>query len=133
MEVADEIADARALGDLRENAEYQYGKDKQKNLNAKLRTLSEEIEKAQVITPDKVDPSRICFGTKVGMRDNLSGKDISYTILGQWESDPDRFILNFKTPLGMQLLNKVVGDELKFEINGTKYDYTILSIEVADF
>ena len=95
--------------------------------------LSTSTEKAQVITPDKVDPSRICFGTKVGMRDNLSGKDISYTILGQWESDPDRFILNFKTPLGMQLLNKVVGDELKFEINGTKYDYTILSIEVADF
>ena len=133
LEVADEIADARALGDLRENAEYQYGKDKQKNLNARLRTLSEEIEKAQVITPDKVDPSKISFGTKVKMMDNLQKKEITYTILGQWESDPDRYILNFKTPLGMSLLNKVVGDELKFEINGTKYDYTILSIEVADF
>lgn len=133
LEVADEIADARALGDLRENAEYQYGKDKQKNLNAKLRTLTEEIEKAQVITPDKVDPSRISFGTKVTMMDNLKKEKIVYTILGQWESDPDKYILNFKTPLGMSLLNKVVGDELKFEINGTNYDYTILEIEVADF
>ena len=81
----------------------------------------------------KVDPSKISFGTKVKMMDNLQNKEITYTILGQWESDPDRYILNFKTPLVMSLLNKVVGDELKFEINGTKYDYTILLIEVADF
>lgn len=133
QEVASEIADARALGDLRENAEYQYGKDKQKNLNARLRTLTDEIEKAQVITPDMVNDSKISFGTEVTLHDNLQDKDITYTILGQWESDPDNGILNFKTPLGMKLLNKTVGDELDFSINGNPYSYKVLSIRTASF
>ena len=133
QEVAREIADARALGDLRENAEYQYGKDKQKNLNARLRTLTDEIEKAQVITPESVNPSKISFGTEVILHDRLADRDVTYTILGQWESDPERGILNFKTPLGMKLLNKSVGDELDFSINGTAYSYKVISIRVADF
>lgn len=131
--VASEIADARALGDLRENAEYQYGKDKQKNLNARLRTLSDEIEKAQVITPESVNPSRVSFGTTVTLHDRIQDREVQYTILGQWESDPDHGILNFKTPLGMKLLNRSVGDELDFEINGTPYSYTVKDIKVADF
>lgn len=133
QEVANEIADARALGDLRENAEYQYGKDKQKNLNARLRTLTDEIEKAQVITPDSVSDSKVSFGTTVVLHDRLQNKDVSYTILGQWESDPDNGILNFKTPLGMKLLNRTVGDELDFSINGNPYSYKVISISVADF
>lgn len=133
QEVASEIADARALGDLRENSEYQYGKDKQKNLNARLRTISDEIEKAQVITPAMVDPSKIAFGTEVELYDNNAGEKISYIILGQWESDPDKHILNFKTPLGNALMNKSEGEELKFEINGTQYDLTVKSIKVAEF
>ena len=133
QEVTNEIADARALGDLRENAEYQYGKDKQKNLNARLRTLTDEIEKAQVITPDSVSDSKVSFGTTVVLHDRLQNKDVSYTILGQWESDPDNGILNFKTPLGMKLLNRTVGDELDFSINGNPYSYKVVSISVADF
>ena len=133
QEVASEIADARALGDLRENAEYQYGKDKQKNLNARLRTLTDEIEKAQVITPEMVNDGKISFGTEVTLHDNLQNKEVTYTILGQWESDPDHGILNFKTPLGMKLLNKTVGDELDFSINGTQYSYKVVSIRTASF
>ncbi len=133
QEVASEIADARALGDLRENAEYQYGKDKQKNLNARLRTLTDEIEKAQVITPDMVNDSKISFGTEVTLHDNIQNKDVTYTILGQWESDPDNGILNFKTPLGMKLLNRTVGDELEFSINGNPYSYKVVSIRTASF
>ncbi len=132
-EVAAEIADARALGDLRENAEYQYGKDKQKNLNARLRTLSDEIEKAQVVTPDQVNDSKVSFGTTVVLHDRLQGSDVSYTVLGQWESDPEKGILNFKTPLGMKLLNHQVGDELDFEINGIRYSYLVKSISKASF
>ena len=133
QEVASEIADARALGDLRENAEYQYGKDKQKNLNARLRRLTSEIESAQVVTPESVSTAKIGFGTEVTLHDNISGRDVVYTILGQWESDPDNGILNFKTPLGMELLNKCVGDELDFDINTIHYSYKVLSIKVASF
>lgn len=133
-QVAEEIADARALGDLRENAEYQYGKDKQKNLNAMMKTLSDEIEKAQVITPDKVDPSRVGFGTKVTLEDKLNNDAIvSYSIFGQWESVPEENIINFKTPLGINLMNKTVGDEFKFDINGNLHSYKVIKIEALDF
>jgi len=131
--VAEEIAFARSLGDLRENSEYQYGKDKQKNLNAQLRTLQGEIERAQVVSPESVDPSKVSFGTKVTLLDNKEGKDVVYTILGQWESVPERNILNFKTPFAMKLMNATVGKNLKFEINGTSFDLTVKGIEVAKF
>ncbi len=133
MEVADEIADARALGDLRENAEYQYGKDKQKNLNITLNNLKKLLETAQIKSTKDVDDSKISFGTKVTMMDNLAKKKVVYTIMGLWESDPENNVINFKTPLGQNLYNKVVGDRAKFDVNGTEYDFNVLSIEALDF
>jgi len=133
MEVADEIADARALGDLRENAEYQYGKDKQKNLNITLNNLKRLLETAQIKSTRDVDVSKISFGTKVTMMDNIAKKKVVYSIMGLWESDPENNVINFKTPLGQNLYNKVVGDEARFDVNGTEYDFKVLSIEALDF
>jgi transcription elongation factor GreA len=132
-QVAEEIADARALGDLRENSEYQYGKDKQKNLNAMMKTLSDEIEKAQIILPSKVDSSKVGFGTEVTLLDKNENKEVTYQIFGQWESNPDENIINFKTPLGMNLMNKTVNEEFTFSINGQKHSYKVLSIKALDF
>lgn len=132
-QVAEEIADARALGDLRENSEYQYGKDKQKNLNAMLKTLSDEIDKAQIVIPSKVDASKVSFGTKVTLFDKLTNSEVSYRIFGQWESKPEENIINFKTPLGTNLMNKTVGENFDFDINGQKHSYKVLSIVALDF
>lgn len=131
--VAEEIADARALGDLRENSEYQYGKEKQKNLNAMLKTLSDEIEKAQIISSSTVNTSKVSFGTEVTLLNKLTGHNISYKILGQWESNPDENIINFKTPLGTNLLNKVIDEEFDFTINGQKHSYKVLGIKALKF
>ena len=128
-----EIGTARELGDLRENAEYQYGKDKQKNLNFLMNKLSDEVSSAQVITPDSVDTGFVSFGTKVTFMDNKAKKEVIYTIFGPWESDPGKNILNFKAPLGQKLYNLEVGENTKFNINGVDYDYTVLKIELADF
>ena len=73
------------------------------------------------------------FGTKVVFADNKAKADVTYTIFGPWESDPNRNILNFKAPLGQAIYNMEVGENRKFEINGVKYDYTVKSIEVAEF
>ncbi|MBO4410187.1 MAG: GreA/GreB family elongation factor [Spirochaetales bacterium] len=128
-----EIGSARELGDLRENSEYQYGKDKQKNLNFLMNKLTDEVSSAQVINPENVDPTFVSFGTKVVFADNKAKADVTYTIFGPWESDPNRNILNFKAPLGQAIYNMEVGENRKFEINGVKYDYTVKSIEVAEF
>lgn len=128
-----EIGSARDLGDLRENAEYQYAKDKQKNLNALMNTLTDEIDMAKIIEPEDVDLNYVEFGTKVTLHDNLNNSDIVQTIFGQWESNPDKNILNFQAPLGQKLYNMTISENRKFEINGVKYDLTVKMIELADF
>ena len=128
-----EIGTARELGDLRENSEYQYGKDKQKNLNFLMNKLTDEISVAQVILPENVDTQYVSFGTKVTFHDNLTKKDVTYSLFGPWESDPNKNILNFKAPLGQAIYNMEVGETKKFNINGVDYDYTVKSIEVAEF
>ena len=128
-----EIGTARELGDLRENSEYQYGKDKQKNLNFLMNKLTDEISVAQVILPENVDTNYVSFGTKVTFHDNKANSDVVYSLFGPWESDPNRNILNFKAPLGQAIYNMEVGETKKFNINGVDYDYTVKSIELADF
>ena len=128
-----EIGTARELGDLRENSEYQYGKDKQKNLNFLMNKLTDEISSAQVILPENVDTNYVSFGTKVTFHDNKAKSDVVYSLFGPWESDPNRNILNFKAPLGQAIYNMEVGETKKFNINGVDYDYTVKSIELADF
>lgn len=128
-----EIGTARELGDLRENAEYQYGKDKQKNLNFLMNKLTDEISVAQVVKPEDVDIQYVSFGTKATFHDNATGEEVTYTIMGPWESDPTKNILNFKAPLGQKLYNLEKGEETKFTINGVDYDYTVKDIQLVDF
>lgn len=128
-----EIGTARELGDLRENAEYQYGKDKQKNLNFLMNKLTDELSVAQVVKPEDVDLQYVSFGTKATFHDNSTGEDVVYTIMGPWESDPTKNILNFKAPLGQKLYNLEKGEEVRFSINGIDYDYTVKDIQLADF
>ncbi|MGB4408254.1 MAG: transcription elongation factor GreA [Sphaerochaeta sp.] len=132
VEVAKEIGQARDMGDLRENSEYKYGKEKQAMLNNTLRRLSEEVDRATVITKDKVDPTRIGFGTKVVLFDNLNGESITYTIMGPWESNPNENIINMLAPFGRALLYHQVNERFVFKLNDQSYDFTVKSIEVID-
>jgi transcription elongation factor GreA len=131
--VATDIAVAREKGDLRENSEYKYSKEQQQFYNTRAQSLKEEIDKAIVVTKDKVDPSRTSFGTEVVIADNKSGKDITYTLMGPWDSDPDKNIINILAPMGNALLNKSKGERFAFDLNGQSYDYTIKEISVFDF
>ncbi|MGE4453199.1 MAG: transcription elongation factor GreA [Sphaerochaeta sp.] len=132
-EVAKEIGEARELGDLRENSEYKYGKEKQNLLNNTLRRLAEEVDRATVITKDKVDTSKIGFGTKVVMVDNLKATEVEYTIMGPWESNPNENVINLSAPFGRALLNHEVGERFTFTLNDQMYDFTVKSISVVDF
>ncbi|MGE4583325.1 MAG: transcription elongation factor GreA [Sphaerochaeta sp.] len=132
-EVAREIGMARELGDLRENSEYKYGKEKQNLLNNTLRRLSEEIDRATVITKDKVDASKIGFGVTATLFDHVHEKDVVYTIMGPWESNPNDNIINLSAPFGRALLNRQVGERFSFTLNEQVYDYTVKNLVVLDF
>ncbi|MCL2792635.1 MAG: transcription elongation factor GreA [Spirochaetaceae bacterium] len=123
-----EIGAAIALGDLRENAEYKAGKEKQEILNATVGKLKEDIEKCYVFDPSTVNTGKISFGTKAILFNNDAKAKETYTILGPWESSPENNIISYMAPFGSALLNAKVNENLNFTINDRNYNYTVKKI-----
>lgn len=128
---AAEVADAKAKGDLKENQEYKSAKEEQHFLNLKLTNLQNELNRAVVFDPTTSTTAIISFGTVATLKDNQTGNEETYTILGPWESDPDNNVISYMAPFGDAILNKKVGDILQFTINEHKYDYTVKNISKA--
>lgn len=122
-----DIGDALEKGDLRENSEYKAAKEKESQLAARVVELVNGINKAIIIESKDVNASTVSFGTRIEVLEN--DELVKFTILGPWESDIENNILSYKSPLGMALFGKKVGDVVSF--NDKKY--SIKSIEVADF
>ncbi|KGE73697.1 transcription elongation factor GreA [Spirochaeta lutea] len=127
-----EIAAARDYGDLKENAEYKAAKERQDILNNTAARWKEELERAQVVRKGDISTDSIGFGTKVILENLKTGNLEQFTIMGPWESNPEKSILSHQSPFGMELLNKKAGQELRFVINEREYNYRIDSIELAD-
>lgn len=130
-EVTKEIGEARELGDLKENSEYIYGKERQRTLNSQLFNLNDEIERASIVDPASISDEEIGFGTKVTLHDNIKDEEIQYTIMGLWEANPSKNIINMLAPLGYNLLKRKVGENVKFKVNELQFDFTVKKIEVA--
>ncbi len=128
-----EIGEAIALGDLRENAEYRAAKEKQDQYNTAVGKLREELENAQIVHPRDVDGSRISFGTVAALYNRDTEETERYTILGPWESDPEKKIISYLSPFGNGLLNHGAGDEVSFTVNEKSYNFRVEAVEVADF
>lgn len=129
--VAEEVSDARAKGDLKENAEYTSAKEAQHRLTVQLTKLKEELSRAVVFDPTTVTTSTVSFGTAVTLDNHISGKEEILTILGPWESNADQGIISYLSPLGNNLLNLKAGEHAEFTINDHKYDYTVKAITAA--
>lgn len=123
VDVAKEIEAARALGDLRENAEYKAAIERRSRLQSELKQLSDQYHKARVITKDDVHTSAVGIGTKVELKGN-NGKNHVYTILGPWDANPDKNILSFQSRFAQAMAGKKKGDSFLF--NGE--EFTIVSI-----
>ncbi|MEM5947720.1 transcription elongation factor GreA [Spirochaetia bacterium 38H-sp] len=128
-----EIGAALLLGDLKENAEYKAAKEKQEMLNSTIGKLKEELEKVQIVKPENVDANSIGFGTVVTLLNNDSGKEEVYTIMGPWESDPNKGVISYLSPFGVELYGHKKDENLKFTINEREYDYTVKDIKPAKF
>lgn len=115
---AREIEAARALGDLRENAEYKFALERRSRLQAELKTLSRQLNQARILTPNDVLTNEVSVGTIVELVDS-SGKSIYYTLLGPWDADPEKHILSFQSKLAQTMLGCKKGES--FEFHGEKY------------
>jgi len=130
-ENAKDVAEARAKGDLKENAEYKAAREQQHMLTLRVQSLESEIGRSVIFDPTTSTTSVISFATVVTLTNNVTNADEVYTVLGPWESDPDKNIISYMSPLGNAILDKKVGDTAVFTINDNKYNYTVKDIKKA--
>lgn len=114
VENAKEIEAARALGDLRENSEYKFAQEKRARLQGELRTISNDLKHARIITPTDITDGEVGIGTIVKVK-NPKNETVTYTILGPWDADPDKNILSIQSKLGQDMCGLKEGDTFKFK------------------
>ena len=113
IENAREIEAARALGDLRENSEFKFAQERRSRLQSELKTLSEALGRARILTPEDVHVHEIGVGNIVEL-ENANGSIVTYQILGPWDANPDENILSFNSKLAQAMTGKKVNDRFSF-------------------
>lgn len=118
------IAEARAHGDLSENAEYHAAREKQSFVEARIKELENKVSTAEVIEPPR-SGDRVTFGSTVRLEDE-EGKETAYQIVGSDEADPPRGRISIMAPLARTLIGKTVGDTVVAQLPGGKKSFEIL-------
>lgn len=120
--IIEAIAEARAHGDLSENAEYHSAKERQGFIEARIKELESIISRADVIEPAKMSGSTVRFGATVELIDGESEEQRSYQIVGEPEADIGAGRLNMRSPLARALIGKAEGDSIEVTTpGGTRY------------
>ncbi|MGV3772233.1 MAG: GreA/GreB family elongation factor [Verrucomicrobiales bacterium] len=127
-----EIAIARSYGDLRENHEYKSAKEMQKLLMRRKAELEQQLVRARGMDFSNAKTDLVNLGNRVLITDLNSNQKEAYNILGAWDSNPEKGIISYLTPVAQALLNKKVGEVVEFELEGQKRRFQIEAIEQVD-
>jgi transcription elongation factor GreA len=122
------IEEARGHGDLSENAEYHAAKERQSFLEGKINDLKAIIGKSEVLEVESGPADRIVFGRTVRLYNLQTDKEITYQLLGPYESDPENGKISVTSPLGQALVGKEEGDEISVRTPGGIQEFEILEI-----
>jgi len=122
------IEEARAHGDLSENAEYAAAKDRQGFIEGRISELEFKVANAEIIETGKLPKDRVVFGSKVLLENVDTGEDVEYQLVGPDESDIEKGRISISSPLGKAILGKKPGDELIFDVPGGKRFYELVEI-----
>ncbi len=122
------LDEARQLGDLKENAEYHAAKDKLALIDAQIAELGSIISKAIIIDPESLPHDRISFGSTVELLDLDKDEEFTYSIVGGVESNAEKGLISFNSPLAKQLLGKEEGEELTASLPGGETTFEILNV-----
>lgn len=126
--IVDAIEEARAHGDLSENAEYHAAKERQGQVEAQIADIEDRVSRAQIIDPASLSGDRIVFGATVTLLDE-DDKQVRYQIVGQTEADAKVGRISYNSPLGKGLIGRKVGDEIEVTVpSGDKF-YLVEKIE----
>ena len=128
--ISEAIAEARAHGDLKENAEYHAAKELQGLIESKINEIESALANAQVIdVKDIPETGRVVFGSTIQIYDIDNDKEITFKIVGNLESDPDKGDISIDTPIARGLVGKFVEDEIIIETPSGKLNYEILDVK----
>ena len=128
--ISEAIAEARAHGDLKENAEYHAAKEIQGLMEAKINEMESAIVNAQVIDVKEIpETGRVIFGSTIKLHDINNEKEITYKIVGNLESDPDKGHISIDTPIARGLVGKFQDDEVIIDTPIGQLNFEILEVK----
>ena len=120
-QVIDAIEEARAHGDLSENAEYHAAKERQGQVEATIADLEDKLSRAQIIDPRTLSGDKVVFGATVTLLDE-DDKPVKYQIVGQAEADAKLGMISYNSPLGRALIGRQIGEEVEVSVpSGDKF------------
>ena len=123
------IAEARAQGDLSENAEYEAAKDKQGFIEGRILEIEGKMAAAQVIDPSTLDAGgRVVFGATVDLEEEASGQEVTYQIVGDDEADIKQSKISVSSPIARALIGKYAGDSVDVQAPGGVRQYEVLDV-----
>jgi len=126
QELPKEIQRARELGDLRENAEYQAAKERQRFVEARVSMLKKRVSEIQLMNMDRIPADRAGFGSKLTIREN--GKTFTYELVMPEDSDPDKGLISVASPVGRAFVGKEEGDEVEAPTPSGRRSFEIVKL-----
>ena len=127
--VVQAIAEARAQGDLSENAEYEAAKDKQGFIEGRIQEIEGKLAAAQVIDPSSLNAAgKVVFGATVDLEDEATGTAVTYQIVGDDEADLKQGLISISSPIARSLIGKETGDVAEFQAPGGSKSYEIIEV-----
>ena len=131
QEAAHAIAEARAQGDLSENAEYDAAKDAQGLLELKINDLETILSNARIIDESQLDDSKVAILSNVTIKNLKPGKEMTYKLVSESEADPKQMKISVSSPIGQGLLGKVRGDVAKVTTPAGPMEFEVIDISVG--
>jgi transcription elongation factor GreA len=127
--VINAISEARAQGDLSENAEYEAAKDRQGFVEGRIQEIEGKLSVAQIIDPSAMDAGgKVVFGSTIELEDEESGTKVTYQIVGEDEADIKFGRVNIGSPIARALIGKDEGDSVEFQAPGGLKRYEIIAV-----
>ena len=122
------IAEARAHGDLKENAEYHAARERQSFIEGRIGELEDYTKRAEIIDTSKLKGKTVRFGAKVKLADEETDEEITYQLVGEFEADIEKRKISIQSPLGKALIGRETGDSVEVTTpNGVRY-FEVVSV-----
>ncbi|HVM33343.1 MAG TPA: transcription elongation factor GreA [bacterium] len=130
-QVAKALEEARAHGDLKENAEYDAAKQEQALLEARIREIEDKLARARILEDENITGEHVSIGCVVTVKDLKSKEEEVYTLVGEEEADFAKGKISIRTPIAKGLIGKKVGEQVEIPVPAGVLKYQILKIAVA--